>query len=813
MLATRLALKCTVRAPSPRQAAMKSAGACCARRGRLQVPRMSASSHSALSGGPGSRVNRGLLCCRKHLNTEIARRLSSGVDSARLRGDAQSDGRETLAPGRLAPGVAGVGGLHSPEDFAPLARAAVMESNRLREAVRSGKIILPLPILRAVDAISNTVCSVIDAADFIRNAHADERFRDAADEAFSILAEYIQELNADDCLYHALCRVAADRAAMEGFTEEQRRVVKLHMAEFERGGIHLSGEDRAEVVELQNEATKLERLFEYNIVAKRAAFQVDRKDLQGVPDFLLARIPQPDQQPSHRFTLLTDQSVMADVLKNARSGSLRRAMYLAGNSVAAENVEVLERLMMVRHKLAQKVGFESHAHRATSDKMAETPQEVLRFLDALSDGAREKAAREADMLRKAKMELEGTSELFAWDISYYMGYIKSRECNLDGKSLSEYFTLGGCLGGLRMVCSGLFGISLEQVPIESGENWAAGEAGAGGDGGVRKLILRHDVEGVLGTIYLDLHRREGKFGHAAHFTVRCGCAITQEDTDAGGGAVVEYQLPTVVLVCNFSLPEPPRHRAKARHQAVGVAGDSVKDEEHLDDSRLMSHSEVETLFHEFGHALHSLLSRTELQHVSGTRVPVDFCEIPSHLMEHFVWDRNVLTKFARHHRTGDTPPGALLDRLHKSKTLFAGMAIQTQLLYATLDQRLFGPQPDGGVWSSTSIADALQEQIAGLPRCKGVFWHSRFGHFTGYGASYYAYLYAKMFTSGIWERHFAADPLNRGAGELLWKELLIHGGAKDPHEILEALLGEGGRRGEAGVRSGVASLLKDMDVV
>ncbi|CAM9661404.1 unnamed protein product, partial [Laminaria digitata] len=252
------------------------------------------------------------------------------------------------------------------------------------------------------------------------------------------------------------------------------------------------------------------------------SLQVDKSELKGIPEFVLSRIPQPEGQPSDRFTLLTDQSLMGDVLKNAHSAALRRAMYVAGNTVAAENVQVLERLMMVRHKLAQKVGFKSHAHRLTSDKMAETPEEVLRFLDALAVGIRDKAEQEVSMLRKAKMEVEGSEKLFAWDVSYYMGYVKSRECTLDGRSLSEYFTLGGCIEGLRMVCRGLFDISLEQVPIEQGENWAADSKTQGG--GVRKLLLRHDEDGVLGTVYLDLHRREGKFGHAAHFTVRCGCA-------------------------------------------------------------------------------------------------------------------------------------------------------------------------------------------------------------------------------------------------------------------------------------------------
>ncbi|CAM9807858.1 unnamed protein product, partial [Hapterophycus canaliculatus] len=169
---------------------------------------------------------------------------------------------------------------------------------------------------------------------------------------------------------------------------------------------------------------------------------------------------------------------------------------------------------------------------------------------------------------------------------------------------------------------------------------------------------------------------------------------------------LQYQLPTVVLVCNFGLPEPPQPSGGSRARSKDH---SEEDGEH---GRLMSHSEVETLFHEFGHALHSLLSRTELQHVSVAA-------------EQSMGSTRSPSKPRRHYRTGEAPPPALLDGLHKSKTLFAGLGIQTQLLYATLDQRLFGPQPDGGVWSSASVADALQEKITGLPRCKGAFWHSR----------------------------------------------------------------------------------------
>jgi len=255
---------------------------------------------------------------------------------------------------------------------------------------------------------------------------------------------------------------------------------------------------------------------------------------------------------------------------------------------------------------------------------------------------------------------------------------------------------------------------------------------------------------------LDLHPREGKYTHAAHFTLRCG---------------FQNQVPIVALVCNFT------------HGNAEVDGMPVS---------LLSHGEVETLFHEFGHALHSLLSRTQFQHLSGTRGPVDFVEIPSHLMEHFCWDKRVLSRFARHYQTGEPIPEKLVDSLINSKNMFAGTDGQTQILYALLDQRFFGPQEQTTRLALTQLAASLQKEITEIDHEDGTYWHARFGHFTGYGAGYYGYLYSKALAAGMWRELFLDDPLNRTSGLKLWKDVLIHGNARSPQYIVDSILGSKG---------------------
>jgi intermediate peptidase len=292
--------------------------------------------------------------------------------------------------------------------------------------------------------------------------------------------------------------------------------------------------------------------------------------------------------------------------------------------------------------------------------------EVSDFLARVDATVKPKANQEYEKIRFAKKQVESSEVVEPWDLPYYTNVIRNSEMqNVSPKG--THFAIANCVEGLSLLTSSLFGISLKQVSMEATESWAPG---------VSKLVLMSSDSDNLGTIYLDLHPREDKYLHAAHFTIQCGTPT---------------QLPIVALVCNFS-------------------------------SENISHSDLEVLFHEFGHATHSLLSRTTYQHLSGTRGAIDYVEIPSHLFENFAWDHSFLKRFAVDLSTGDVISEETLSSLKRGKHLFSGIDNQMQVLYSQFDQQLFGGA-DVNVDSSEIFARLHASK--GVPYAPDTHWFAR----------------------------------------------------------------------------------------
>lgn len=226
----------------------------------------------------------------------------------------------------------------------------------------------------------------------------------------------------------------------------------------------------------------------------------------------------------------------------------------------------------------------------------------------------------------------------------------------------------------------------------------------------------------------------------------------------------------------------------------------------------LNHSDVDTLFHEFGHALHSLLSRTDYQHFSGTRVAFDMAETPSNLFEYYAWDYRVLKKFASHYSTGDVIPEKLVESMQGAKKMFAAMELQQQILYALVDQTLYGEQTSSPIDTTSVVAD-LRKQHTNWKHVEGTHWQTRFSHLLNYGAGYYSYLYAKCFASTIWERVCKDDPLSLETGTAIRTKFLQHGGAKDPKQLLIDLAGDGiTRQQNGGIVPDITSLCNEMNL-
>ncbi|KAM0935180.1 putative mitochondrial intermediate peptidase [Dioscorea sansibarensis] len=611
-------------------------------------------------------------------------------------------------------------------------------------------------IIRVLDEISDTVCAVIDSAELCRNTHPDREFIEEANKASLRIIEHLHFLNTNQSLYDAVKR--AEGIPLK--TEEAQRAAHALRTDFEKGGIHLTADKLERVNKLNVEIAHLGREFNENIMIDPGSLDI----------FPASRIPKhmhhcfkPIYQPIHKMTkgelkvedikkekgfrVRTDPSTLSSILQFVSDAEVRKQSYITGNSAPHANLGVLNKLISARHEFAQIMDCKSYAEFAIRSNMAASPVIVSSFLLNLSKIVKHKADEEFLSIRDFKRQVRCGEklDLEPWDESYFTSMMKSSSYDLDPSVIASYFPLSHCLEGLKIMVNSLFGATFHKVAFAAGEAWHPD---------VIKLSLHHPQEGDLGFLYLDLYSRKGKYPGCAHFAIRGGRQISE----------TEYQLPIVALVCNFST-------------GTGLM------------TPRLNHCDLETLFHEFGHALHSLLSRTDYQHFSGTRVLLDFAETPSNLFEYYAQDYRVLNTFARHYVTGDVIPEKLVTAMNGARNMFAATELQRQIFYSMIDLTLFGEEAVA-LRDTVSVVSDLKRQYTSWKHADGTHWHTRFSHLINYGAGYYSYLYARCFASTIWQQVCREDPLSPTVGAAIRSKLLRHGGARDPTNLLRDFVGD-----------------------
>ncbi|KAK2180088.1 hypothetical protein NP493_457g06007 [Ridgeia piscesae] len=633
--------------------------------------------------------------------------------------------RLNLSFDRECVGLFGIPQLKDYTGFYLLQEGACNATEELvREATARGRT---RKIVEVFDQLSDTLCQVADMADFVRVAHPDDQYVNAAEDACVSISALVEKLNTNIDIHRSLKHVITHGDIVETDAID-KRVAELFMFDFEQSGIHLAEDKRRRFVELNERILMLGTQF---MQGCQKPTTVSRNML-----------------PKHlQYVFHTDKHdvQVQGLFSDHHSDLIREAAYMAYLHPDQRQMEILELLLTDRHQLARLVGFETYAHRALNGTLANTPENVRQFLDGLADKLQPKAEEDFEHLRKVKLSHGGTDrDIHPWDTAYYCGISRNEVCELGSIDLSPYFSLGGCMEGLSMLFRSLYGVSLEYTPAGYGELWSPD---------VHKLSVTHETEGILGYIYCDLFERGGKPHQDCHFTIRGG-----RQMESG-----TYQNPVVVLMLNL----PPPNRAKPS---------------------LLTPAMVENLFHEFGHAMHSMLGRTRYQHVTGTRCPTDFAEVPSVLMEYFANDYRVLSTFARHWKTGEALPENLLNRLCQAKQMFAASDMQLQLFYSILDQEYHGKHPLGK--TTTELLAEVQNQYYSIPYVKDTAWQQRFGHFVGYGAKYYSYLMSRAVASRIWQHCFKDDPFSRTMGQRFREQVLSHGGGVSPDVLVEAMLSE-----------------------
>ncbi|XP_029922854.1 mitochondrial intermediate peptidase [Myripristis murdjan] len=621
-------------------------------------------------------------------------------------------------------GLFGVPELSSPAGFQGATQKALRDTQRLVDTACSCSP--GVQTVEAFDQLSDGLCKVADLADFVKVAHPDPAYREAAEKTCVEIGTVVEKLNTNVELCKSLKNLLDNPDIVAQLDPDTKRVAELFMFDFEISGIHLDEKLRKEAVALHVKLLDLNNEF---LVGSHMPNRIARS---VIPEHLHLHFAQ-------EGSFIQVGGLHAD----SPDDLVREIAYRIYLYPNADLMECLEELLKCRNKLAKLVGYESYAHRALKGTMAKTPETVMNFLQLLTDKLSRRTAKDFDMMRDMKKKLNPRySELMPWDHPFFSGVLRAERYNIEPSLYSPYFSLGACMEGLNNLFSQLYGVSLMSEHPSAGEVWSDD---------VRKLAVVHETEGLLGYIYCDFFHRADKPHQDCHFTIRGGrwCQETGQ-----------YQLPVVVLM--LSLPHPTKSAPT-----------------------LLTPGMMENLFHEMGHAMHSMLGRTRYQHVTGTRCATDFAEVPSILMEYFATDYRVVSQFARHYQTGQPLPESMVARLCESKKVCGAADTQLQIFYAVLDQIYHGKPQNR---STTDILKEMQQNFYGLPYIPNTAWQLRFSHLIGYGAKYYSYLMSRAVASMVWRQCFVQDPLNRDMGERYRREMLAHGGAKEPMLMVEGML-------------------------
>jgi oligopeptidase A len=583
-----------------------------------------------------------------------------------------------------------------------------------------------------------------------------EAWREAYNACLPKLSQYWTELGQHQGLFRAF-ESLANSETYARLSPARRKLVDNALRDFRLCGIALPKAQQQRYGELQQRLSELTTKFSENVLdATQGWWQqiTNEAELSGLPDHAIAAAKEAANAKGVEGWVITlDFPAYYAVMAFADNRHLREALYRAYSTRASDqgpkagawdNSAVMREILDLRYELARLLGFDSYADYSLATKMAQSPQQVKQFLEELATRARPIAERELAELKAFARERDGIEELMAWDLTYYGEKLKQERFQISQQQLRPYFPLPKVLDGLFSVAGRLFDLEVkEQVEFDS---WHED---------VRLFALERHGE-PFAYCYLDPFARSGKRGGAW----MDDCRVRRRLSNG------QLQLPVAYLVCNFTPPLPGQ-------------------------PALLTHDEVTTLFHEFGHGLHHMLTRMEEAAVSGINgVAWDAVELPSQFMENWCWEAQALALISGHHETGAPLPQPLLDKLLAAKNFQSALQLLRQLEFALFDLCLHHEYRPGKT-DIQAVLDRVREQVALLrPPAYNRFQHS-FSHIFagGYAAGYYSYKWAEVLSADAFSRFEEEGIFNPQTGAAFRQEILEQGGSGDPMDLFVAFRG------------------------
>ncbi len=616
------------------------------------------------------------------------------------------------------------------EQYSKQCQSRYDQSNALFARIAAGKYSeTDETLLTSINELDRQLDNALGSTSLYSNVHPDQSLRDAAEACQKQYVGLLSEIGLSRELYDQIAKVDTS-----GFSAEDKRYVENQLRDLRRSGVNLDQEQRDQVKQLNEDILLLGQTFSKNIRNDVRSIQLDSvAQLAGLPeDFITAHAPDADG----KITITTNYPDYIPVLQYAKDDDTRRALYIANKQRGyPANEKVLKDLLTKRHTLATTLGYKNYAEYITETVMIKTPKNAEDFINKINTIAAPKAKSEYDeLLARLKRETPDATVVGDWQKSYLSDLVKKEKYQVDSQEVRQYFPYKHVKQGILGLVETMFQVEIR--PWET-EVWHPSVT-------AHELV---DQGKVIGRFYLDMHPREGKYKHAAAFSLQEG--------------VKGVQLPIHALVCNFP-------------------GEASGDE-------LMEHGQVETFLHELGHLLHGQFGGNQKWVVNaGTNTERDFVEAPSQMLEEWVWDTDTLKSFAKNLK-GETIPDDIITKMNRARDYGKGIFTKHQMYYAAISLNFYNKDP--GELSMAEELQFLKPRYSNFGYVDNTHFHLSFGHLYGYSAAYYTYMWSLVIATDMFSEFKKHGLRNPEIADRYRRTILQAGGSKDADQLIEDFLG------------------------
>jgi peptidyl-dipeptidase Dcp len=643
--------------------------------------------------------------------------------------------------------------LISPSHFTGAVKQAVEKATNEISAIRSNPE--PPSFSNTIEALDKMGIRLDEVASLLFNlnsAETNKELQAAAQEVSPLLSAFSDDITLDPLLFSRIREIYEKKDSLE-LDEEQQMLLKLTYRNFIKGGAGLEENARKRFRKINQELSTLSLQFEENVLEETNAFFLhitEEKDLAGLPEGIIESAAEEAKNSGRMgwvFTLHFPSYI--PFMQYSSKRELRELMFRAYSSRAFkkkknDNREIVRKIISLRREKASLLSYNNYAEFVLGDRMLNSPARVMDFLEKLHEASSLYASRDRDELSSYAASMGHQGRLERWDWAWYSEKLKKSRFDIDDETLRPYFMLPKVEKAIFELANTLYGLSFDErddLPRYHND--------------VKAFIVKDNTGKHLSVLYLDYYPRKGKSGGAWMTAYRDQYRLNGNDIR-----------PVISVVTNFSKPTAAR-------------------------PALITHNELTTFMHEFGHALHGMLSMCRYRSLSGTNVARDFVELPSQLMENWAYEKEWLDSWARHYKTGEKIPEGLINKIKESITFNEGYACNRQLGFAFLDMAWHTLDRDPEVNIDEFEREAMKKTEL-LPRVEGTNMSCSFGHLFsgGYAAGYYGYKWSEVLDADAFSLFREKGIFNRDTAQAFRKNVLEKGGSAEAMELYRRFRGK-----------------------